>query len=117
MAVTTADGRLTWYGLTLSAGFGDVGEPTLVNGILGDVGVAAPVACSDPDVVPVTRRSRQGGRLVFVFNTAPEARTVSLTPALADLEGIGASQGAGDQCSGEARSRSRSPNGASASST
>ena len=79
VAVSTADGRLSWYGLTLSAGFGDVGSPLLVGGIVGDAGIAAPVTSSDPCVVPVTRRSHDGGSLVFLFNTAARARAVTLT--------------------------------------
>ena len=76
----TADGRFTWYGLTLSAGFGDVGSPELVLGLAGDAGVEAPVVTEGDRVVPVVRRSRQGGRLVFVFNLERTPATAKLRP-------------------------------------
>ena len=68
MAVQSADGRITWYGLTLSAGFGDVGQPDLVRGLTREAGVSPPVAVEGDRVVPIVRRSRQGGLLLFVFN-------------------------------------------------
>ena len=80
VAVRTADGRFTWYGLTLSAGFGDVGSPELVLGLAGDAGVEAPVVTEGDRVVPVVRRSRQGGRLVFVFNLERTPATAKLRP-------------------------------------
>ncbi|MDP7578441.1 MAG: beta-galactosidase [SAR202 cluster bacterium] len=78
VAMTNADQRLTWYAFNLSAGFSDIGDHTIISGILGDVGVNAPIASSDPEVVPVTRKSVQGGSLLFLFNTSPEVRSVSL---------------------------------------
>ena len=33
VGVRSSDGRVTWYGLTLSAGFGDVGVPVIVRAI------------------------------------------------------------------------------------
>ena len=42
VAVQTADGRFMWFGLTLSAGFGDVGQPDLVRGLTREAGVAPP---------------------------------------------------------------------------
>ena len=68
VAVRSADGRFTWYGLTLSAGFGDVGQPDLVRGLTREAGVTPLVAVEGDRVVPIVRRSRQGGWLVFVFN-------------------------------------------------
>ena len=41
VAVRSADGRFTWYGLTLSAGFGDVGQPDLVRGLTREAGCNA----------------------------------------------------------------------------
>ena len=80
VAVSSADGRFTWYGLTLSAGFGDVGQPDLVLGLVKEAGVEAPVAIEGDRVVPVVRRSRQGGWLVFVFNLERAAARVTLRP-------------------------------------
>ena len=68
VAVQSADGRFTWFGLTLSAGFGDVGQPDLVRGLTREAGVAPPVAVEGDRVAPIVRRSRQGGLLVFAFN-------------------------------------------------
>ena len=44
VAVQTPDGRFSWFGLTLSAGFGDVGQPDLVRGLTREAGVSPPVA-------------------------------------------------------------------------
>ena len=55
VAVRSADGRFTWYGLTLSAGFGDVGQPDLVRGLTREAGVTPLVA------VEATRLFRSSG--------------------------------------------------------
>lgn len=68
VGVRSADGVFTWLGLTLSAGFGDSGVPELVLGLVEEAGIGAPVRITGGDVVPIARRSRLGGRLVFLFN-------------------------------------------------
>ena len=80
VAVRTADGRFTWYGLTLSAGFGDVASPRLALGLTSDAGVHAPVGVEGGRVVPIVRQSRQGGWLVFVFNLERGEAQVTLKP-------------------------------------
>ena len=80
VAVHTSDGRFTWYGLTLSAGFGDVGQPEVVQGLLDESGIEAPVAIDGDRVVPVVRRSRQGGWLVFLFNLERSTAHVQMRP-------------------------------------
>ncbi len=80
VAVQTGDGRFTWYGLTLSAGFSDVGQPELVAGLLDEAGIEAPVEIVGDRAVPVVRRSRQGGWLVFVFNLERSTANVHLRP-------------------------------------
>lgn len=68
VGVRTADRRFTWYGLTLSAGFGGVGLPEIVLGHVKEAGVTAPVETQDDGLVPVVRRSSKGGWLLFLFN-------------------------------------------------
>ena len=68
VAVRSGDGRFTWYGLTLSAGFGDVGQPDLVLGLTREAGVTGLVTAKGDRVAPIVRRSRLGGWLVFVSN-------------------------------------------------
>ena len=80
VAVRTADGRFTWLGFTLSAGFGDVGDPGLVLGLTAEAGVQPPVASAGDRVVPVVRRSRMGGWLVFLFNLAAGPAQATLRP-------------------------------------
>ncbi|MDE2994472.1 MAG: hypothetical protein OXU67_11385, partial [Chloroflexota bacterium] len=80
VAVRTADGRFTWLGFTLSAGFGDVGDPGLVLGLTAEAGVQPPVVSAGDRVVPVVRRSRQGGWLVFLFNLAARPAQATLRP-------------------------------------
>ena len=80
VAVRTEDGRFTWYGLTFSAGFGDVGQPTLVLGLAKEFGVQPPVTVEGDRVVPVVRRSRQGGCLLFLFNVEDKEAQVTLCP-------------------------------------
>ena len=80
VGVRTADGRLTWFGFTLSAGFGNVGHPGITLGVAGELGICAPVAVEGGQVVPVVRRSRAGGWLVFVLNLERDAAQVRLRP-------------------------------------
>ena len=68
VGLRSADGRFTWLGLTLSAGFGDVGDLVLAEGLTKEAGIEAPLALDGDPAVPVVRRSRAGGRLVFLFN-------------------------------------------------
>ena len=80
VAVQTEDARFTWFGLTMSAGFGDVGVPEVVLGLARDAGVAAPIEVTGDPVVPVVRRSRLGGRLLFVFNVERTPARCRLRP-------------------------------------
>ena len=80
VGVRSADGRFTWYGLTLSAGFGDVAEPALVSGLTGDAGVEPQVVVSSAAVSVVARRSAVGGWLVFAFNLDRTRVRVRLQP-------------------------------------
>ncbi|MCY3957933.1 MAG: beta-galactosidase [Chloroflexi bacterium] len=80
VGVQSADGRFTWYGLTLSAGFGDVGQPDLVRGLTREAAIAPPVAVDGDRVVPIVRRSRQGGLLLFVFNLEGGTASSRLRP-------------------------------------
>ena len=80
VAVQTADGRFTWFGLSLSAGFADVGDPGIVLGVVKDADIQAPVAVEGDGVVPVVTRSRLGGWLVFVFNLGRREAVATLRP-------------------------------------
>jgi hypothetical protein len=80
VAVQTADGRFTWFGLTLSAGFGDAGHPGTVLGLVSAGGVRPPVAVEADGVIPVARRSRRGGWLLFLFNIGPSLARPTLRP-------------------------------------
>ena len=81
MGVRTGDGRVTWYGLTLAAGFGDVAPPAVVEAAAADAGVSAPVMVEGDPIVPVLRRSRQGGWLVFTQNLSRQDAAATLRPA------------------------------------
>jgi beta-galactosidase len=80
LAVRSADGRFTWYGLTLSAGFDDIGVPEIVLGLAQEAGVEAPVETTGDQVITVVRRSRTEGWLVFVFNLERQAAQVRVQP-------------------------------------
>lgn len=80
VAVRTTDGRFTWYGLTLSAGFGDVASPQLALGLTNDAGIDPQVRVEGRNVVPVVRRSHQGGWLIFAFNLGRGKAKVTLKP-------------------------------------
>ena len=45
-----------------------MGQPDLVRGLTREAGVTPLVAVEGDRVVPIVRRSRQGGWLAFVFN-------------------------------------------------
>jgi hypothetical protein len=80
VGVRTADGRFTWLGLTLSAGFGDVASPLLTLGLAADAGISAPVSVEGDRVVPVVRDSRKGGRIIFAFNIESTEAHTTLKP-------------------------------------
>ena len=80
VAVETSDQRFTWFGLTLSGGFGDVGKPELVLGLTNEFGVRPAVSVEGDRVVPIARKSRRGGWLVFAFNVEPRQAHVTLYP-------------------------------------
>lgn len=80
VGVRTADGRFTWFGFTLSAGFGDLAHPGITLGLARAVGVAAPVAIEGDPVVPMVRRSRKGGWLVFALNLGRKAARAVARP-------------------------------------
>ena len=80
LAVRTTDQRFTWFGFTLSAGFGDVGQPDLVLGLADEFGVHPAVSVQGDRVVPIVRKSRRGGWLLFAFNLEPRQAHVTLRP-------------------------------------
>jgi len=80
VGVQTADGRFTWLGLTLSAGFGDVATPLVTLGLAANAGISAPVAVEGDRVVPVVRNSRKGGHIIFAFNIEPTDARTALKP-------------------------------------
>ena len=73
VGVRCADGGFTWLGLTLSAGFGEVGASELVLGLTEEAGIKAPVRVEADKVVHVVRPSRLGGWLIFLLNLDREA--------------------------------------------
>ena len=80
VAVQTGDQRFTWFGCTLSAGFDDVGQPDLVLGLTTEFGIHLAVSVEGDRVVPIVRRSRREGRLLFAFNLEPRQAHVTLRP-------------------------------------
>ena len=80
VGVRTADGRFSWFGFALSADFGNVGHPGIALGLAQAAGVCAPIATEGDHVVPVLRRSRKGGWLVFVLNLDRETAQAVLRP-------------------------------------
>ena len=80
VAVQTGDRRFTWFGFTLSAGFGDVGQPDVVLGLADEFGIHPAVSVEGDRVVPITRKSRRGGWLLFVFNLEPQQAHTTLRP-------------------------------------
>jgi len=80
VAVRSPDSRFIWYGLTLSAGFGNVGLPALVLGLTEEFGIKPQVAVEGDRVVPIVRQSCRGGWLLFVFNLERREAHVTLQP-------------------------------------
>lgn len=80
VAVRSVDGRFTWFGLTLSAGFGDVACVDMAMGLVREAGVEAPVGLDADGLVPVVRRSRQGGWLIFLLNLERSPVRTALCP-------------------------------------
>ena len=80
VGLQTADARFTWFGLTLSAGFGDVGDVDIVRGLTAEAGVQPPLSIAGDRVIPVVRHSRRDGRIIFLFNLEPQRARVHVTP-------------------------------------
>ena len=80
VAVQTGDKHFTWFGFTLSAGFGDVGQSDLALGLAAEFGIHPTVSVEDDHVVPIARKSRRGGWMLFVFNLEPRQAHVTLRP-------------------------------------
>ena len=80
VGVRTVDGRFTWLGFSLSAGFGNASHPDITLGLADALGIAGPVAIEGDHVVPVVRRSRKGGWLIFVLNLEHKTARARLRP-------------------------------------
>ena len=80
VAIRTADMRFTWFGFTLSAGFGNVGHPHLVFELTEELGIRPQVAVEGSRVVPMVRGSQRGEWLLFVFNLERQEALVTLQP-------------------------------------
>ena len=80
VGLQTADARFTWFGLTLSAGFDDVGDGEIVRGLAAEAGVQPPVMLAGDRVISVVRHSKSGGRIVFLFNLERQQARVDVTP-------------------------------------
>ena len=83
VAVETGDGRFIWYGLSLSAGFGDCGVRDVVLGLVDEAGIDRPITVDQEQVVPVVRASQQGGQVLFLFHLTLEERRVLVHPNFA----------------------------------
>ena len=81
VGIRTADRRFIWLGFTLTAGFGDTAHPGLLCGLLKDLRILPSVTIAHTEVVPIVRRSRKGGYLVFLFNLAREDAAVTMSLA------------------------------------
>ena len=76
VGIETGDGRLKWFGLSLSAAFGDVGTPGLVLPLFESFGITSPFELSGDKLIVMRRKSKLGGWLVFLFNLEfKEAKT------------------------------------------
>lgn len=68
VGVETAGRRLTWFGFSLSAAFGDAGSPNLVLPLFRSFGITSPFQLTGDRVIVMRRRSKLGGWLIFIFN-------------------------------------------------
>ena len=76
IAVQTADKRFTWYSTTFSEGFNDIGSTELILGIINENKIRAPLKITGDKIVPIVRKSKKGGFIVFLFNIeARKAKT------------------------------------------
>ena len=80
VAVRSADGRVTWWGLSLSAGFGNAGQPDLVLANVHAAGIEAPLTIEGTGVVPVVRGSAKGGDVAFLFNLNRSPANITVRP-------------------------------------
>ncbi|MCX6991850.1 MAG: beta-galactosidase [Kiritimatiellaeota bacterium] len=73
VGVETARRRLSWWGLSLSYGFGGVGAQALILPLFNSYGVGSPFTISGDRLVAFRRISKLGGSLIFLLNLEPTA--------------------------------------------
>ena len=79
VGVRTKDKSFTWYGLTLSAGFGNIASNNIVMGHINEAGINAQVETKDKWVIPITRTSKKGGKITFLFNLRNKKSSVNVS--------------------------------------
>ena len=78
--VAVRTGRLTWWGLSLSEGFGDVAPPGLVLPMLQSHDVESPFFIAGDKLLAFRRTSKLGGSLIFLFNLEPTVARARVKP-------------------------------------
>ncbi len=68
LGVETNERKLTWFGLSLSAAFGDLGTPDLILPLFNSFGISPPIELSGDKLIAMRRPSKLGGWLAFLFN-------------------------------------------------
>ena len=68
VGMETKDRKLTWFGLSLSAAFGDIGAPDFILPLFKSFGVTSPIELGGDKLVAMRRPSKLGGWLLFLFN-------------------------------------------------
>ncbi len=68
LGIETKDRKLTWFGLSLSTAFGDIGVPDLILPLFKSFQVTSPIELEGDKLIAMRRPSRLGGWLLFLFN-------------------------------------------------
>jgi beta-galactosidase GanA len=77
VGVQRSDRRLTWFGISLSAGFGGTAPADLALPLFESFGITSPFQMEGDRLVAYLRRSPKGGSIVFLLNL--EDRTARAT--------------------------------------
>ena len=76
----TADGKLTWFGLSLSRAFGGAAPRELLIPLLASLGCSAPLSIEGDKLIALQRESRSGGDLIFLLNLEQKTARARIVP-------------------------------------
>ena len=86
-------GNFTWFGFTLTEGFGGAAPAELLRPLIGSLDISRPVSIEGDPVVVFRRTSAKGGNLVFILNLEQRTARARVSPVWGLTEALDAETG------------------------